>query len=128
VEIGMKNLLKFLEAWQGAWAAIAALALFCIAPSIVQTIWPTDAGVMPGSYIQLLIWWSGIYFFGIAMAWVSYQFDFRETDKKLDNGDYEKWFNDLQFPAQKLFWSLLPWLVLLLWAAVSLFAAVKILS
>lgn len=117
---------QFLKNWQGLWAFLALIGLLCIAPGIVQKIWPTDVGFMPGSYIQALILWQAVFLAGIVGAWFAFQIDWHEIDGQLDAGAFLSWFNSLT-PGPKIVVSLSLFFALLLWQAVSLFLVVSLL-
>lgn len=121
----MKAILKFLHAWQGLWAAVAFLILFTAVP--MEKIFPTDAGIMPGSFLQALVLWQGVFFLGIAMSWVAFQIDWHEIDSELDAGRFASWFNVLAPPA-KIVVSLSLFFSLLIWQAVSFWLVVGLLS
>jgi len=116
---------NFLKNWQGLWAFFALIALLCLSPRVIEKFWPTDAGIMPGSFIQALVFWQAVFFAGICGAWLAFQFDWHEIDKKLDAGEFLTWFSYLT-PGRKivvslsLFFCLLSWQALSLWLVVSL--------
>ena len=121
----MKHLRKFLRDWQGLWAAFAFLILFTAVP--MEKIFPTDAGIMPGSFLQALVLWQGVFFLGIAMAWVAFQADWHEIDSSLDAGQFASWFRLLD-PPLKIAVSLCLFFAFLLWQAFSLALVVSLLS
>lgn len=121
----MKNLFRILRDWQGLWAAFAFLILFTAIP--IEKIFPTDAGIVPGAFLQALILWQGVFFLGIAMSWVAFQCDFREIDRELDAGHLASWFHSLT-PERKIGVSLLLFSFFVLWQAVSLCLVVSLLS
>lgn len=121
----MKRLLKFLHAWQGLWAAGAFLLLFAVVP--VERVFPTDAGIMPGAFLQAIVLWQGVFFVGIAMSWVAFQIDWHEIDSELDAGRFASWFRSLS-PAKKIAVSLSLFFAFLVWQASSLALVVSLLS
>jgi len=121
----MNKFITWLKDQQGLVAMALATLLFAASPYIINSIWPLDPGVMPGSYFAIVSLAAVLFFSGTYFTWASFQLDFWELDKHWSK--IKEYFEDLS-SIQKICTLIVPFFVLLAFYAFCLGAAVKILS
>jgi hypothetical protein len=119
--------MKFLKEQRGLLALITALLIFGLNSPLIRFLWPgeKDPGLVPGSYLSLLVLACVIYFLGVGVAWMAYEFDFWPIDKNYDQLETD--FHELT-PIHKILCAFIPFFLLLAWFLVALMVAIKILS